>query len=108
MKISYDWLQSFFQKKLPNPEKLADLLTRHSFETEFVRQIGNDYLLDVDVLPNRAHDCLSHLGVAREIAAFTNSKFQIPNSKKIQNSLILRPNGSRNGLRLAVCGQSAI
>ena len=86
MKISYDWLQSFFQKKLPNPEKLADLLTKHSFETEFVRQIGNDYLLDVDVLPNRAHDCLSHLGVAREIAAFTNSKFQIPNSKKIQNS----------------------
>jgi len=69
MKISYNWLQSFFKKKLPVPEKLADLLTMHSFETELVEKKGQDYLLDIDVLPNRAHDCLSHLGIAREIGA---------------------------------------
>ncbi len=69
MKISYNWLQSFFKKRLPVPDKLADLLTRHSFETELVGRIGQDYLLDIDVLPNRAHDCLSHLGIAQEIAA---------------------------------------
>jgi phenylalanyl-tRNA synthetase beta chain len=76
MKISYNWLQSFFKKKLPVPEKLADLLTRHSFETEVVNKQGADYLLDVDVLPNRAHDCLSYLGLAREIAALLKYSFE--------------------------------
>jgi len=71
MKISYNWLQSFFKKKLPQPAKLADLLTMHSFETEAGVRVGKDYLLDVDVLPNRAHDCLSHQGIAREIGAIT-------------------------------------
>jgi len=74
MKVSYDWLQSFFEKKpqggkLPGPAKLADWLTMYSFETELIEKIGRDYLLDVDILPNRAHDCLSHIGVAKEIAA---------------------------------------
>ena len=68
MKISYNWLQSFFDKKLPSPDKLADLLTFHSFEVEQVKKDGSDWVLDIDILPNRAHDCLSHLGIAREIS----------------------------------------
>ena len=28
-----------------------------------------DTILDADITPNRAHDCLSHLGIARELAA---------------------------------------
>lgn len=28
----------------------------------------DDTILDIDILPNRAHDCLSHMGVAREIS----------------------------------------
>ena len=31
--------------------------------------VGSDSLLDIKVLPDRAHDCLSHIGMAREIAA---------------------------------------
>jgi len=85
MKISYNWLQSFFKKKLPVPEKLADLLTMHSFETELIEKKGQDYLLDVDVLPNRAHDCLSHLGIAREIGALLKYPFEIVDyAKKIK------------------------
>ena len=76
MKISYNWLQSFFKKKLPQPEKLADLLTMHSFETELIEKRGPDYLLDVEVLPNRAHDCLSYRGLAREIAALLKYPFK--------------------------------
>ena len=86
MKISYNWLQDLIKEKLPQPAKLADLLTMHSFETELVKQVGKDYLLDVEVLPNRAHDCLSHLGIAREIAAIINYKLQNTNYKQIQNS----------------------
>jgi phenylalanyl-tRNA synthetase beta chain len=87
MKVSYNWLQSFFKKKLPLPEKVADLLTRHSFETELVDRVGQDYLLDVEVLPNRAHDCLSHWGIAREIGALLKYPFELVDyAKKIKIS----------------------
>ena len=76
MVFSYNWLQSFFRKKLPKPEKLAELLTMHSFEISEVKKSGQDFILDIDVLPNRAGDCFSHLGIAREIAAITNSFVQ--------------------------------
>ena len=29
----------------------------------------DDVVIDFDVLPNRAHDCLNHIGIAREICA---------------------------------------
>lgn len=84
MIFSYNWLQSFFKKKLPKPEKLAELLTVHSFEVGEVKKAGSDWALDIDVLPNRAPDCFSHLGIAREIAAITNSKLKTQNSKLIE------------------------
>ena len=71
MNFSYNWLQSFFKKELPGPEKLAELLTKHSFEVKEVKKFKNDRVLDIDVFPNRGPDCFSHLGVAREIAAIT-------------------------------------
>ena len=74
MKFSYNWLQSFFKKKLPEPEKLAEILTMHTFEVSEVEKVGQDFVLDVDVLPNRGPDCFSHLGMAREIAAIINWK----------------------------------
>lgn len=41
----------------------------HAFEIDGVDPVGTDFLIDVDVLPNRSSDCLSHRGIAREIAA---------------------------------------
>ncbi|MDP2967545.1 MAG: phenylalanine--tRNA ligase subunit beta [bacterium] len=81
MVFSYNWLQSFFQKKLPKPEKLAELLTKHFAEVEEVNKKGTDFVLDIDIRPNRAGDCFSHLGIAREIAAILDTKCQIPNIK---------------------------
>ncbi len=79
MKFSYFWLQSFFQKdKLPKPEKLAEILSIHSFEVKGIEKVGLDFVLDVDVLPNRP-DCFSHLGIAREIGAITNYELRIMN-----------------------------
>lgn len=80
MKFSYNWLQSFFKRKLPNPEKLVEILATHSFEVEEINkiQIGQkiDYQLNIDVLPNRT-DCYSHFGIAREISALLGYKLQI-------------------------------
>jgi phenylalanyl-tRNA synthetase beta chain len=75
MKFSYNWLQSFFDKKLPGPEKLAEALTMYSFEVEDVEKFGNDFVLDIDVLPNRT-DCYSHFGMAREISAILGLKLK--------------------------------
>ena len=77
MKISYTWLQSFFLEKLPTPEKVAELFTMHAFEVESVEAIsrasGPDWILDVKVTPNRAHDCLSHRGIAYELASLLDT-----------------------------------
>lgn len=69
MKFSYKWLQNFFEEKLPDAPKLADLLTMHSFEIESFEKNGDDYVFDAKILPNMAHHCLSHKGIAREISA---------------------------------------
>ncbi|MEX1027149.1 MAG: phenylalanine--tRNA ligase subunit beta [Candidatus Paceibacterota bacterium] len=42
---------------------------------EIVEGGGAETVFDIDVLPNRAHDCLSHRGVAREIAALFGLTF---------------------------------
>lgn len=68
MKVSYTWLQTYFDKPLPKPEKVKDLLTMHSFEVESIEDVDKDFILDVKVMPDRAHDCLSHLGIAREVS----------------------------------------
>lgn len=81
MLISYNWLKDYLKGRLPKAEKLAELLTLHSFEIEEVKKLGKDWLLDVDILPNRAHDCLSFIGVAREVAAITNLGFKEPSFK---------------------------
>lgn len=42
---------------------------------------SDDYVLDVDILPNRAHDSLSHWGVAREIGALCGSPLKFDEKK---------------------------
>lgn len=68
MKVSYNWLQQHIAEKLPEAHALADVITFHAFEVEEVSEINDDVVFDINVLPDRAGDCLSHVGVAREIA----------------------------------------
>ena len=72
MKISYNWLQSYFDAPLPPVEELSDAITFHAFEIDAVEEIQGDTVLDVKVLPDRTHDCLSYRGVAKEVAAILN------------------------------------
>lgn len=68
MLISYHWLQTYFKEKLPSPQEVADTLIFHAFEVESVEKKGSDAIFDIKVLPDRAHDALSHRGIARELA----------------------------------------
>jgi len=101
MKISYNWLKSYIPE-IPEPEKLWDIFTYHLCEVESVEKLspttppggtppqagGEDTIFDINILPNRAHDLLSHQGIARELASLLNipyidptSKYKIPESK---------------------------
>ncbi len=42
-----------------------------------VLQLGGDIVLDIEVTPNRS-DCLSMIGVAREVATATGAKLVLP------------------------------
>jgi len=68
MKTSYNWLQTYFEEKLPAPEKIAEVIIFHAFEVESVDKVGDDTVFDIKILPDRAHDCLSHWGIAKEIS----------------------------------------
>lgn len=74
MLISKKWLKEYVND-LPEAKEIAEVLTMHTFEIESVEKKGDDEIIDVKVLPNRAHDCLCHRGVAREIASIFDIKF---------------------------------
>ncbi|MBL1434526.1 phenylalanine--tRNA ligase subunit beta [Candidatus Wolfebacteria bacterium] len=77
MIVSYKWIQEYFDEPLPDAEELVRLLTLHSFEIEGVEKRGEDTLIDIDVLPNRAHDCLNHRGIAKEVGSILGRDLHI-------------------------------
>ncbi len=74
MKFSLNWIKEYVDIKI-EPKELADLLTLKALEVEEIEKVGKDYILHLAVLPNRP-DCLSHYGLAREIAALTDSELK--------------------------------
>ncbi|MBP9851908.1 MAG: phenylalanine--tRNA ligase subunit beta [Candidatus Pacebacteria bacterium] len=77
MKISYNWLKAYVPE-IPAPQKLAEVFTFHVCEIESMDQVGDNTIFDLKVLPDRAHDLLSHYGVAKEIAGLLNIPFADP------------------------------
>jgi phenylalanyl-tRNA synthetase beta chain len=84
MNISYNWLKDLVEISLP-PKELAKKLTDVGLAVEGIHEFGDDFVFDIDLTSNRG-DCLSHLGVAREISVITDSKFQISNFKLEESS----------------------
>ncbi len=76
MKISYNWLKEFVDHDL-SPRDLAAKLTMVGLAVDAVEEHGEDSVLEIDLTSNRP-DCLSHLGVAREVAAITGKSLQMP------------------------------
>ncbi len=78
MKISYNWLK-WYLPELPNADKLSDIFTFHVCEVDGVemREDG-DSIFDLKVLPDRAHDLLSHHGVALELAGLLGLAYKDP------------------------------
>lgn len=78
MLVSYNWLQEYFDGNLPTAKVVADKLVTHAYEIERVTQQDDDFVIDIDVLPNRGADSLSHNGIARELGVIFDLKPNIP------------------------------
>ena len=76
MKVVHSWLKEYIGDALPEASKLEELLTFHAFEVDGVEEVAGETVIDVDILPNRSSDCLSHRGVAREIATILDTKLE--------------------------------
>lgn len=78
MLISYNWLRELTGTRLL-PLELRERLTMVGLAIDAVEEIEGDSVLDVEVPSNRP-DCLSHIGIAREVAVIEKSKVQSPTS----------------------------
>ena len=76
MKISYEWLREYVNTKM-RPEKLSHLLTMAGHEVESIEHKNQDVVFDMEITPNRS-DCLSHIGMAKEVAAVTDKSLKLP------------------------------
>ena len=82
MLISYNWLRELTGTKL-TPLELRERLTMVGLAIDSVEQSDGDSVLDVEVPSNRP-DCLSHIGIAREVSVIEKSKVQSPKSKALK------------------------
>jgi phenylalanyl-tRNA synthetase beta chain len=72
MKVSYNWLNTFFDNKLPSVDTVVEKLTFHSWEVEDVVKVGDDTVFDVKILPDRSAYALSHRGIAKDLSVILN------------------------------------
>ncbi|HMG74042.1 MAG TPA: phenylalanine--tRNA ligase subunit beta [Pyrinomonadaceae bacterium] len=77
MLISYNWQRELTETKL-DPHEVRERLTNVGLAVDAVDERDGDFVLDVEVPSNRG-DCLSHVGIARELAVVEKS--QISNLK---------------------------
>ncbi|HET6855139.1 MAG TPA: phenylalanine--tRNA ligase subunit beta [Pyrinomonadaceae bacterium] len=76
MFISYEWLKEFTETRL-RPDELRERLTMVGLAIDAVEEHDGDAVLDVEVPSNRP-DCLSHVGVAREVAVIEKGPLHLP------------------------------
>ncbi len=79
MLISYNWLQEL-TGTITAPLELRERLTMVGLAIDTIDEVDGDSVLDVEVPSNRP-DCLSHIGIAREVAVIEGSQVQSPKSK---------------------------
>lgn len=76
MRVPIEWIREFVDFCL-SPEELSMKLTMAGLEVELIERINGDTVIEVNVTPNRP-DCLSMLGIAREISALTGLPLKLP------------------------------
>jgi len=98
MRVPLEWLKEYVTIRL-KPKALADRLTMAGLEVTGIESVDGQPVFVLEITPNRA-DCLSILGLAREVAAMTNQRLKLPDfrlqtadfrvKKKIRTAFTIR------------------
>ena len=91
MLISYKWLQELTDTGL-RPNELRERLTMVGLAIDAVETHAHDFVLDVEVPSNRP-DCLSHVGVAREVAVIDRKELKLPDTLSRNGSGSMKTEG---------------
>jgi phenylalanyl-tRNA synthetase beta chain len=79
MKILLSWLSDYIETCL-TAEQIAEVLSDVGLACEGIDYLGGDAVIDIEVTSNRG-DCLSYIGIARELAAATGKELKMPDVK---------------------------
>ncbi len=76
MKILLSWLSDYVEVS-QSAEQIAEILSDLGLGCEAIEHLGDDSVIDVEVTSNRG-DCLSYIGIARELATATGKELKLP------------------------------
>ena len=76
MIVSWNWLKEYVKLDMP-VETLTDRLMMAGLNLEEVADVEGDMAIDLEVTSNRP-DCLSHIGIAREVGVLFDRGVQLP------------------------------
>jgi phenylalanyl-tRNA synthetase beta chain len=82
MFISYTWLRELTDTNL-SAQEVKERLTMVGLAIDAVERHEQDFVLDVEVPSNRP-DCLSHIGIARELTVIERKQLRLPEARPIR------------------------
>ncbi len=85
MKISLNWLREYLGN-IKDTDLLLSRLTSIGLEVDTVTKLKKDIVIDIDMTPNRA-DCLSVIGIARDLSAIYKKKILMPQVFKLPKNI---------------------
>jgi phenylalanyl-tRNA synthetase beta chain len=94
MKVTYNWLKDFVGIKIP-ARGLADKLTMAGLEVTCLEECPGDFVFEIEVTSNRP-DCLSVIGIAREVAAITGKKLKVGSRLAVRGWRLLNKHRTPN------------
>ena len=81
MIVSWNWLKEYVRLDMP-VEVLTERLMMAGLNLEEVADVDGDMAIDLEVTSNRP-DCLSHLGIAREVGVLFDRGLQAPAARPV-------------------------
>jgi len=84
MIISWNWLKQYVLLDMP-VEDLCYRLMMAGFNHEGTAEVDGDLAIDLEITSNRP-DCLSHLGIAREVGALYGRPIRLPEARPPEGS----------------------
>ena len=90
MKVPINWLKQYVEIAQPASQIASILTSIGHMQDGPIQKVKGGLVIDIEIRQNRP-DCLSIVGVARELAAATNVKIQYP---QIENTATFSPKGN--------------